>query len=61
MARQPKPKHKTVPESVVLRMASRITRLSPEMRGAYVARARTESKSKHPTRNADAVLTAAES
>ena len=61
MTRAAKPRHKTVPESVMLRMSSRITRLSPEMRDAYVARAKTQSKSKHPTRNADAVLATTES
>jgi len=60
MTRAAKPRHKTVPESVMLRISSRITRLSPEMRDAYVARAKALSKSKHPTRNADAVLAAAE-
>jgi len=59
MARAAKPKHKTVPASVMLRMSSRFARLAPEMREAYLDRAKAVSKSKHPTRNADAVLAAA--
>jgi hypothetical protein len=46
------------PMAVVMRMASRVTRLPAPMRAAYIERAKTGAKSDHPTRNGAAVLVA---
>ena len=46
-------------DHLIARAAARLSRLNPVQRDAYIARAQKDSKSKHPTRNAQAVAEAA--